>query len=739
MVDEQVKKFLQNGTVSSAVESIDYCVQHNALAVSSALCDYYCTVFPKNGEILRKCIEVYARTDKRKCGECIRELRARSTDSSLDDLYRECVEYTQDDYNYYNPEVVRTISKNLTKLNLVTLTMTSCKRLSLFKQTVNSFLNCCTDLFMIDRWVCVDDNSSEEDRAEAKRLYPFIEFINKGPNEKGHAESCNRILKLVETPYLFHLEDDWKFVEKRAYLTECLEVLQANEKYGQCLINRNYTETYKHELTVGGFPRVTESGMKYVIQEFCNTEESKAEFNRKYQSRPSCSYWPHFSLRPGLNRMSMFSEIGAFNPSASHFEMEYAYRYVSKGYSTVFLDGMFSLHIGRLTSERGDETKLNAYDLNSEKQFGAEPKRELVPPIVELTSTRDEHVPINAGELKVPTKQLKFMILVINMDRRADRWAKFNEVNASRIGTKLKYLRKPAVDGKALKSTPQLQRIFDGNDYNMRRGMVGCAMTHLKIYTELVKSQYDFLCVLEDDVELTPNFSEKFIKVITQAPKEWDIIYLGHHSYPKFRNEANYDRSNNDVKLEKWERTKSLQESLGGTIGYLISRSGAESLLEYINEHGMTNGIDTVQQKSADTLDVYYSSPHLVYSEYASSGGAPVDTDIQYDYDSLSQSIDSRFDEEIAYYADMDVFVIVSENQMKKMVQDPSLENVLFYKNLDSSKIREIRDLCLFPSYTLNDKVLVVVPKPTERMQHERYFDRLKKGTEWSVDDAIVV
>ena len=29
----------------------------------------------------------------------------------------------------------------------------------------------------------------------------------------------------------------------------------------------------------------------------------------------------------------------------------------------------------------------------------------------------------------------------------------------------------------------------------------------------------------------------------------------------------------------------------------------------------MTNGIDTVQQKSADELNIFYTNPHLIYSE----------------------------------------------------------------------------------------------------------------------------
>ena len=52
----------------------------------------------------------------------------------------------------------------------VMLTITSCKRLDLFTKTMNSILNCWTDIENIDYFFCVDDNSSEEDRAVMRFL-----------------------------------------------------------------------------------------------------------------------------------------------------------------------------------------------------------------------------------------------------------------------------------------------------------------------------------------------------------------------------------------------------------------------------------------------------------------------------------------------------------------------------------------------------------------------------------------
>ena len=67
----------------------------------------------------------------------------------------------------------------------IVLTFTTCKRLDLFKQTVYSLLNHITDLEDIHYWLCVDDNSSDEDRKEMKSLFPWIDYYMKTPAEKG--------------------------------------------------------------------------------------------------------------------------------------------------------------------------------------------------------------------------------------------------------------------------------------------------------------------------------------------------------------------------------------------------------------------------------------------------------------------------------------------------------------------------------------------------------------------------
>lgn len=245
------------------------------------------------------------------------------------------------------------------QIRWVTFSITSCKRLDLFIRTMNSFLYYCRDTDLICRWICVDDNSSEEDRLKMRELYPFFEFVWKTEGEKGHAESMNKIMDMVDTPYLFHMEDDWEFFTAREYIKDCLNVLQEDPLYGQCLINRNYGETMEDLNLYGGIPKQTRTNIRYVEHQY------KQVLGKEDTLRRTNMYWPHYSLRPGMNRISTLKTIGEYSLERNHFEMEFARRYTSQGYKTCFLDSIYCTHIGKLTTEKIP----NAYTLNGEKQF----------------------------------------------------------------------------------------------------------------------------------------------------------------------------------------------------------------------------------------------------------------------------------------------------------------------------------------------------------------------------------
>jgi GR25 family glycosyltransferase involved in LPS biosynthesis len=615
----------------------------------------------------------------------------------------------QNRYIYYDPRKVRKITSRSKKIfPIVTVTMTSCKRLNLFTQTVNSFINCCKDIDLVDEWICIDDNSSNEDRQKMKELYPFITFVFKSVEEKGHPRSMNIIRDKVNTPYIFHMEDDWRFFEPREYISQCLEILGQDPKIGQCLINKNYSEIGTDEIIGGNF-KVTSSGLRYYIHEFCPTKDQQEVFTKKHGTGPNCSYWPHFSFRPSLLRTHILKELGSFNEDISHFEMEYSNRYVNKGYISAFLEAIYCTHIGRLTSERFDKSNLNAYDLNDEAQLcGKEEKKEL-----------ERQKQLTEFPFRVKT-------FIVNLDRRPDRMEKFNSHEDPKF---LNYERFSAVDGSKMIPTTQLQQIFYHNDYNMRKGMVGCAMSHIKLCVELLKDENtDVYCILEDDIDFVPEFEKKLLWCASQLHNtDWDMFYLGHHLWKHCIDNEVYSKTL-WPKIEQFDRAESLRRSMGGTVGYMINKKGAEKLLDYINRTGMTNGIDTVQQKSADELNIFYAYPHLIYSE-CFRGNNKLDTDIQYNYDSLTMSIEERLQEELKNYNQI---LKIDEKRVMEIIVQDCLNNC-YYESDNQTDILSLKKICKYPYYTLEDKVMFVNPE----VNNERYYHRFKKNNDWNIDDAI--
>ena len=235
----------------------------------------------------------------------------------------------------------------------VTLVVTTCCRLDLFVRTINSFLACCTDFGRIGRWICIDDNSSKDDRSEMKERFPFFEFVWKGPEDRGHAKSLQMLQDMATSPYIFHLEDDQEFFVQSDLITRCLKGLSVGTSVGQCLVNLNYAESLDDYQIQGGMPFQYE-GEAFVAHLF--------DPGREIVKGLSNCHWPHFSLRPGLVRRDVW-DLGF--QAVPFFEREFARRYTATGWRTIFLPDIYHRHTGRRVGASGE----NAYTLNRMRQF----------------------------------------------------------------------------------------------------------------------------------------------------------------------------------------------------------------------------------------------------------------------------------------------------------------------------------------------------------------------------------
>ena len=116
---------------------------------------------------------------------------------------------------------------------------------------------------------------------------------------------------------------------------------------------------------------------------------------------------------------------------------------------------------------------------------------------------------------------------VINLDRRADRMEKFKATHPDLD----RVHRVSAFEGSKLQLTPKIARLFQPHDFNWKKPVMGCALSHLSLWMQLLKEPEDIntYLIMEDDAKLSPGWKEAWEKIQRHnaLPADWDVVYLG--------------------------------------------------------------------------------------------------------------------------------------------------------------------------------------------------------------------
>lgn len=220
-----------------------------------------------------------------------------------------------------------------------------------------------------------------------------------------------------------------------------------------------------------------------------------------------------------------------------------------------------------------------------------------------------------------------YPMMVVNLDRRPDRWLDCSE-KLSQAGLKT-FGRFPAVDGNKLQLNNHIKYLFRNNDFNYRKGVVGCALSHIELWKSLVNSKDDFMIILEDDIELVDNFKQKLnlTMIYLEQNPHIDVIMLGHHLWSHIKQ----NKTNDHPIISKIH----YDDYMGGTFGYVISKAGACKYLQIIRFFGVQNGIDRFMHYQFSKMEVAVCHPHIILSDFECNNG--VDSDIQKDFTSLDK------------------------------------------------------------------------------------------------------
>ena len=257
----------------------------------------------------------------------------------------------------------------------VTLTIMSCKRIHFLRRVLKAFHLFCSDLSVIDEVIFYDDSSSDSDKLEMEKMVSFyfgdktIKIFHFYPNSFPDSYRHSRILndwrnKLEESSsdYDFLLEDDYLFVDFFK-ITEAIDLLEANEKYGYV----NYTQSYKKfpdsikPVEIGDYwewyynPDIELNSNLFI------DDVSAIQIVQCPDLWLTYFNWPSFSLRPGIHNVERLLSIGEFltgyDTSVMREELDFAIRW-SKKYKTLCHKRFHVINLGF-------ESSTSSYTLNN--------------------------------------------------------------------------------------------------------------------------------------------------------------------------------------------------------------------------------------------------------------------------------------------------------------------------------------------------------------------------------------
>jgi GR25 family glycosyltransferase involved in LPS biosynthesis len=141
----------------------------------------------------------------------------------------------------------------------------------------------------------------------------------------------------------------------------------------------------------------------------------------------------------------------------------------------------------------------------------------------------------------------------------------------------------------------------DREGRNSLKGSIGCALTHKKIWEQIVNSEKKNTLILEDDAIIPKNFFKKFNFYSKQIPNDWDIIFLGGVRIFGIQIKKN---------IIKAVSTPNNIMSNCGLYAYIVNKNSAQKLINKCNP--INNYIDIQINRHYNTLNAYYIQPNII-------------------------------------------------------------------------------------------------------------------------------
>lgn len=148
-----------------------------------------------------------------------------------------------------------------------------------------------------------------------------------------------------------------------------------------------------------------------------------------------------------------------------------------------------------------------------------------------------------------------------------------------------------------------------------KNGEIGNFGSHYIAWKYLIDSKLDNLLIFEDDILIENDFISKYNLAIDNVPSDYDVLSIFVHS-------NQYDRFDKSQEISYYI-AKGYQD--WSTLCYVVSKSGARKLVEYVENNGMNRPTDWFIFRGGNeglfnvyTLPPHFKSPVSIDTRYES-------------------------------------------------------------------------------------------------------------------------
>lgn len=214
-------------------------------------------------------------------------------------------------------------------------------------------------------------------------------------------------------------------------------------------------------------------------------------------------------------------------------------------------------------------------------------------------------------------------IKIINLERRSDRKLRMAQKLENAQISNYTFVR--GYDGKQLNPSKDLYDFFGGNDFRYAVGVMGCALSHINVWQQLLDDPiHDHYVIFEDDIEFTQGFAQKLRYACNEfRNKKMEHLLLG---------AFNVHSLNQDISKLTFSEYDMLKSDNEGAHAYIFSKSAAKKMIDYFRTTKVRYAIDRSLLFANAGVRTHIINENIVMAQtFQHTGFKPVfDSDIQH-------------------------------------------------------------------------------------------------------------